>query len=585
MLKKIKVIKTNGGSMSKINQSMKIIVPVAVDVNEILAPLNLTKAKHKNLKHKIYYFLSRIVTHNENYHLFELTNGYVKISSVHMKLIFGNTYYYQIIDLLTNQSDPVIETDKSWYNPQSKDLKGYCKGYRLTEKYNTGDVVFKTLPEGFDKKIKNNNSGRNTEPTKLEGSLHGTVDKSEIENRYDFLLKQFEQHQLSIDKSVYEYIRKFGNQLLHRVKDNNPFQTKIILNTIGRWLYQIDKINTGQLWCQVSTDNHRLNTNITGLRKVLRPFIKCNGKPMVEVDITSSQPYILSTIMNNRFLNETTYGYNLNTIYHELYNEMNSSKINSTNNIDTFNYYSSITGNTNYSFSSVSGSCSFMWCDFLTNDEYDSITRYKQFSFSTDFYTETIKLHYSQSGIPIPLDLSIVRDELKKSMMFVLFDDNMNHRYNNSNIRLFKSTYPGVDKWICEMHNTIGKEKFAYLLQRTESYLLLNSACRDFNTKFPLAPVFTIHDSILTYPEYSPDLTSLVLKRMEEITGVSVGVKNKLHQIDPEPTIKDIDDEWSKIEKINNQKKYQKKSGGVFSSNIERGSEFLNFLPKILKHA
>ena len=49
MLKKIKVIKTNGGSMSKINQSMKIIVPVAVDVNEILAPLNLTKAKHKIL--------------------------------------------------------------------------------------------------------------------------------------------------------------------------------------------------------------------------------------------------------------------------------------------------------------------------------------------------------------------------------------------------------------------------------------------------------------------------------------------------------------------------------------------------------
>ncbi len=571
--------------MSKINQSMKIIVPVAVDVNEILAPLNLTKAKHKNLKNKIYYFLSRIVTHNENYHLYLLTNGYIKISSIQMKSILGNKYYYQIIDLLSNPGDPVIESDDSWYNPQSKDLKGYCKGYRLASKYNTGEVVFKTISEGFDKKIKNNNSGRNTEPTKLEGSLHGTVDKCEIEKRYDFLYKQFEQHQISIDSRVYDYIRKFGNQLLNRVKDNNPFQTKIILNTIGRWLYQIDKINTGQLWCQVSADNHRLNTNITGLRKVLRPFIKCDGKPMVEVDITSSQPYILSTLMNYKFFNETTNGYNLHTIYPELYYEMNSSKSNSTNNIDSFNYYSSISGNTNYYFSSVSGSGSFMWCDFLTNDEYDSIRRYQQSSFNTDFYKETIKMYCTKLSKPVPLDLSIVRDELKKSMMFVLFDNNMNHRYNNSNIRLFKSTYPGVDKWICEMHNTIGKERFAYLLQRTESYLLLNSVCRDFIKKFPLAPVFTIHDSILTYPEYSPDLTSLVLKRMEEITGVSVGVKNKLHQIDPEPTIKDIDDEWSKIEKINNQKKYQKKSGGVFSSNIERGSEFLNFLPKILKHA
>jgi hypothetical protein len=562
------------------NQCMKVQVPVSVDVNKILAPLNLTQAKHKNLKHKIYYFLSRIVTHNENYHLFQLTNGYVKISSVHMKSILGNKYYYQIIDLLSNPIDQVIESDDSWYNPKSKDLKGYCKGYKLTEKYNTGEVEFKTISEGFDKK---NNSGKNIEPTKLEGSFHETVDKSEIENRYDFLYKQFERHQLSIDSRVYEYIRKFGNQLLHRVKDNNPFQIKIILNTIGRWLYQIHKINTGQLWCQVSKDNHRLNSNITGLRKVLRPFIKCNGKPMVEVDITSSQPYILSSMLNDKFFLETTDGYNLHTIYPELYNEMNCSKSNYTDN--TFNYFSTKSGNTNYSFSSVSGSCSFMWCKFYTHEEQKSIIRYQQSSFNTDFYKETIKMYYTKLKKHVPSDLSSIRDELKKSMMFVLFDDNMNHRYNNSNIRLFKSTYPGIDKWICEMHHRIGKERFAYLLQRTESYLLLNSVCRDFNKKFPMAPVFTIHDSILTYPEYSPDLTSLVLKRMEEITGVSVGVKNKLHQIDPEPTKKDIDDEWSKIEKVNTQKKYENKSGGVFNSNIERGFEFLNFLPKILKHA
>jgi len=561
-----------------INEKMKAPIPAAVDVNKILAPLKLTQAKHKNLKNKIYYFLSRIVTHNENYHLYELTNGYVKISSVHMKSILGSKYYYQIIDLLSNPIDSIIESDDSWYNPKSNDLKGYCKGYRLTEKYNTGEVVFKTLPEGFDKKNKNNNRGKNIEPTKLEGSFHETVDKSEIENRYDFLYKQFERHQISIDSRVYDYIRKFGNQLLHRVKDNNPFQIKIILNTIGRWLYQIDKINNGQLWCQVSADNHRLNTSITGLRKVLRPFIKCNGKPMVEVDITSSQPYILSSILNDKFFIENTVGYNLHTIYPELFNEINSSKSNYTDN--TFNYFSTLSGKTNYSYSSVSGSSSFMWCKKYTNEEQKSITLYQQSSFSTDFYTETVKLFYLQTGVAIPSNLSLARERLKKSMMFVLFEDNINHRYNNSNIRLFSAAYPGVDKWICELHRRVGKEKFAYLLQRTESYLLLNSVCREFHYIIPAAPIFTIHDSILTLPEYSPNLTSSILKILEEITGVSVGVKNKLHQIDKEPTIKDIEDEWNKIEKINTQTKYEKKSGGVFSSNIEKGSVFLNFLPK-----
>ena len=554
---------------------MKVKVPLTVDVNKILKPLKLSSTKHENLKNKIYYFLSRIVTHNDNYHLFDKSDGYIKISSIQMKSILGNHYYYQIIDLLINPADPVIESDDSWYNPKSIELKGFCKGYRLTEKYNTGEVVFKTLPKGFENKLKK------SLPIKLTGSIYDSGEINEIDIRYGFLTQQFELNQLSIDNRVYDYIRKFGNQLLSRVEKNNPFQTKIILNSVGRWLYQIDKINTGQLWKQVSTDNHRLNTSITGLRKVLRPFILCNGNPMVEIDITSSQPYILSTILNDKFFYDNTNGYNLYTIYPELYYELIGTNTDSTNNYNTINYYSTISGNTNYSYSSISGCSSLMWCKFYSDEEQKSITRYQQFSFSRDFYTETLKLHYSQSGVPIPSDLSLEREELKQSIMFVLFDDNMNHRYNNSNIRLFRSAYPGVDRWIIELHHRIGKDRFAYLLQRTESYLLLNHVCRDFYSKFPMAPVFTIHDSILTHPEYSPNLTSLILRRLEEITGVSVGIKDKPRQIDPEPQIKEIEMEWDKIQRINSQKRYEKKSRGVFTSNIVRGSEFLRFSGKI----
>lgn len=555
---------------------MKIIVPAAVDANEILASLNLTKTRHKNLKFKIYYFLSRIVTHNDNYHLFDKSDGYIKISSTQMKSILGNRYYYQIIDLLINLNDPVIESDGSWYNPKSDDLQGYCKGYRLTEKYNTGEVMFKTLPKGFENKLKK------LLPNNLERSIYHSGERNEMEIKYGFLTEQFEQHQLSIDNRVYDYIRNFGNQLLSRVENNNPYQIKIILNRVGQWLYQIDKINTGQLWKKVSIDNHRLNSNITGLKRFLRPFILCNGKQLIDIDISSSQPYILSTIMNDKFFNDTTTGYNLYTIYPELYYELNGIYTNSTNDSNTINYYSTISGYTNYSYSSISGSSSLMWCKFYSDEEQKSITRYQQFSFNTDFYTETLKLHYSQSGVPVPSDLSIEREDLKQSIMFVLFDDNINHREKNMNIKLFKSVYPGIDKWICELHHRIGKDRFAYLLQRTESYLLLNNVCREFNSKFPMVPVFTIHDSIITYPEYSPDLTSLILRRLEEITGVSVGIKVKPPQIDPEPQIKDIDKEWHKIQRINTQKRYEKKSRGVFSSNIKRGSEFLRFSAEIL---
>ena len=140
---------------------------------------------------------------------------------------------------------------------------------------------------------------------------------------------------------------------------------------------------------------------------------------------------------------------------------------------------------------------------------------------------------------------------------------------------MFQRVYPGVDKWICHLHNKIGSNKFAYLLQRTESYLVLDVISREFHDKYPSLPVYTIHDSICTYEEYLPDLQSLLLGRFYEITGVKVGVKTDCKKPNPEPKPEDIELEWEKIRPINTLKKYQKVCYGVFSANIERGSQFL----------
>jgi hypothetical protein len=192
-----------------------------------------------------------------------------------------------------------------------------------------------------------------------------------------------------------------------------------------------------------------------------------------------------------------------------------------------------------------------------------------------DFYTHILDRYYTYNNTPVRTVNKDDREKLKNTMMFVLFDDNQNHRNNNQQIQIFQTVFPGVEKWINQIHKLIGKQRFSYLLQRTESYLLLGVICKEFNTMYPNAPLLTIHDGVFTTEEYVKKLNLFVLKRLNELTGVLAGCKIKTYQIDHNPQIKDVEKEWDKIKAIETEEKYNKNSNGVFTSNIKRGSDFL----------
>jgi hypothetical protein len=575
-------------------QPMRVKVPATVNVKELVKGLCLSPTRSENLKNKIYYFLSRIVSTNENYKLYEKSDGYRNISSVIMRKVMGRADYYEILNLLTNPIDPIIESNNSWLNSPSEGLTGYCKGYRITQKYNTGEVHYKTIPNKYYHRILKHVPEEKLAPI--------------LSDKYKFLLNQFQQNTLSFNPRVFEYIRAFGKELLSRVEDNNEFQTKMVYNLIGRWIYCVKRIEDKDLWYKVSPDNHRLNSSLTNLKRTLRPFLLCNGKPLAMIDISSSQPYFLSSAMSSSFMSGTGDGFNLKSIYPEVYEELvskgfiyntysgntytysNSESISASiyplNN--TF-YYSSpdnFYGNINSSASVQSISIlnsnssntlfpSFMWGQFFEKNDIESIIRYQQSPFDSDFYKSLIQTYQTYSG-QVDDNYSEQRQKLKDTMMFILFDNNWKHRNNNEIIRMFQMVFPGVDKWISGIHKIIGNGRFAYLLQRTESYLVLDVVCREFHEKFPSVPAFTIHDAVYTYKEYIPDLKELILGRFHQITGVKVGVKTSSVKIDPEPKLVDIDHEWDKIKSIKTLKNFKKVNHGVFISNIKIGAEFLN---------
>jgi len=132
-----------------------------------------------------------------------------------------------------------------------------------------------------------------------------------------------------------------------------------------------------------------------------------------------------------------------------------------------------------------------------------------------------------------------------------------------------------VNKWINQMHDSIGNSKFSYLLQRAESYLLLNVVARQFHDKYPTAPLFSIHDALLTHEEYLPDLQRLIQENYRRLTGIDVGSRIKPEKLNLKPKLEDIDEVWRKIRPIRDREKFEKVRDGVFMSNIRRGAEFL----------
>jgi hypothetical protein len=532
----------------------------SVNVAGLVDALNTSPTRAANLMHKIYYFLSLITDTNDNYRLNNNNGGYHNLCSCELKKVLGSKDFYIIRELLLNPDDPIIEVDNSWHNPNGAKSSGYCQGYRITHKYNTGEVVFKTIPKKLSKVI----------------SKYTDKDTSAADAApdYKFLLEQFESNTLSFDPKVYKFISNFSQQLLVRIQNNNPYQIKLVHNLIGRWIYYIKQIEDYKSWCKVSPKNHRLNSSITNLPRLLRPFLLFNGESLTCVDVTSSQPYLLSSIMQAKFYNESRVGYNLKTIYPELYRELIEN-----GSIDTSNtgigYYSSNTGYTNSFISNLSNSSSFMWCNFFTAPDIDSITNYTQAPFYLDFYTDLLNRYYTYNNIPKRVAQKEDREKLKGTMMFVLFDENKGHRNNNLQIQMFQSVYPGVEKWLNQIHTLIGKKRFSYLLQRAESYLLLNVICKEFIEQHPTAPLITIHDGIFTTKEYVRNLNGFVLRRLREITGIIAGCKIKASQIETKPQIQDIENEWAKIEPINTEEKYLKNNDRVLKSNIDIGSKFL----------
>lgn len=529
---------------------MKVAIPTNIDVVKLLKERGLSKTRIKSMRDKIYYFLSILTRSNDNVKFLLDSQKYRKICSCIQKKIHGNTEFYQILSILESPEDPIIEKNNKWKKGENGD--GYCQGYRITSKYDTGNTRFVRINKSLSDKIKENSKG-------------------DISKTYSFLTNQFKLHKITIDSNVYQYLAGYYKELKKKI-GQNKYQNIILNNHIGRWLYYINKIKDNEFWYSVSKDNHRLNSTFTSLPRELRKFILINDKPLAYIDIKSSQPYILSSILKSRFFLETKDGYNLKTIHQDAYKKI-ISIINESYQLYTNNPIIPLTSPYKQYITRTS---LYMWCEFLSEKEAQSLTEYALYAFKKDFYMDIIDKNLTDFDDQSDKNRIVLREKLKGVMMLILFDDNFKNRNNNPYIKLFNKIYPGVNVWIEKMHKMIGKKEFSYIMQRTESYLLLNKVCREFHLKNCKAPIFTIHDGLYTTREYIEELTSIANTMLTDITGSIPGIKHTYEPITTAPETDVINERWEKIKKVNSQKKFSKIEHTILDNNMKLAVEFLN---------
>ena len=81
----------------------------------------------------------------------------------------------------------------------------------------------------------------------------------------------------------------------------------------------VEDVDNGELNYSVSISNHRVNSVFTSMKRELRYFLKSDGKSMVEVDIKTSHPYTLATILTKEFFTQTSEDYNLYSMYPQVH--------------------------------------------------------------------------------------------------------------------------------------------------------------------------------------------------------------------------------------------------------------------------
>ena len=253
------------------------------------------------------------------------------------------------------------------------------------------------------------------------------------------------------------------------------------------WKYSIKK----------ETDN-RLHTNITGTNNKLLKYITYKNKKLSEVDIKTSQPLLMYVILKNIFddsLNNESTIFLEKKLGVELLGKIKSNGIDFEE-LDNFGDVILNKDLYNYLVSRVK----------IKKDNNEYYYYYYEKKKNNDESNK--KYEYFDSK----------RDLIKSCVMRALY------RGKGDEITLIKNQFKSIFNVadLINKHKKISESKsnLSHVLQSFEAHVLLDLIAKDISVKYKDIPLFSKHDSLITYKSTIDEVRDFTQKQFKIYTGI-----------------------------------------------------------------
>jgi hypothetical protein len=304
---------------------------------------------------------------------------------------------------------------------------------------------------------------------------------------FKFLTKFFNQDKLQIDleKAVELCEQRYEMHQKHSMYVKEMTQIVNLYNGIYRLTFKRNSLG-------------RVYTNITQLPKVYREFITYDNKQLFEIDISNSVIFFLGLLIDN-------------TLNKNLIKELFNKDIYNILNEKSYSYYLMIYK----SFESLSqkeiqllkklGGQGKFYDEFISG-------------FNKTYPFEQMKYFYESENDGVYQGTeSQIKKVCKKRLLAMFFAQSKHYEQEQE---IFKTKFPELLERINKFKDEAGHKKFSHILFQIEACFVVDVVARRFNRKYRRnAPIFTLHDCLITTSDYMDKLQQVFNDSFIEYLG------------------------------------------------------------------
>ena len=361
--------------------------------------------------------------------------------------------------------------------------KGKSYGYKLAPQYACENLEVYVIKNFILLGNINDNDGSKITPS--------------VKKNYKFLIKYFDSKRLTV---MIDHAMLFNESLYN---DNKNYQ---------KYLYNISKIlniQNGKFFLshKPETDG-RLHSNITTFPKLLRKFLRYDGKILAEVDISASVPTFLIFLLKNL----TTPNHHIDKIinnnksYYNQYMLVKNSVSLDDNEIERF--FELVKNGTLYEHFLDGFNTVHHFNTKLKPDEY--------------FHKEIFKLFNRKFDGDVDDTIKVI-----KTNILSMLNSNPKHYVNEKAV--FQYYFPTIHNFVLKLKSKDHKF-FSHITLQTESYFMLNVVAHRLNKDFwRTIPILTLHDCIITTQDNVDFVKTFMENVFQKELGFTPNLKTKIY--------------------------------------------------------